>query len=1321
MLNYITYLNARRLEKNKKWKPAMEAYKKIVKGQNNIPAKLAYRIGFVAEKIQDWKNAEAWLAKAVKGQPDKAQWLYRLALAQEKNKKYAAAIGSYNKALKINPEKTEWVYRSGLCNELLKKYPQALARYQEALKKMPDVAEWQYRLGKVLWLSGQGALAEEPLRKAMELEPQNALYAHELSVAIRKQGRTWQEVEVLEHTLALDAGKAQWQFEQGEAQDKMNRFGEAGAAFREANRLKPGNAMWHYREGYAWEKAGERKLAESAYAAARSCDKDLKAKIFGVGVFHQHRGLWPQAAMAYENETKLQPFNGELLYRLGLAHDRCYRWEKAAACYKQALVFEPHKADWHYRLGFVLERQGLLQQAAQAYEYAATTKTTHTPYWFYRLGYVLAGAGEYEKACTAFLHTRTQAQLPSQPVPEANLLEAQTVLSEEYLDLLKSNLRSLQADGVALQSKDQATALYKLGNQAERLQMWEEAAQAYKSAVERASLHNGNWYYRLGYVLVQLNLFPEAVKAFRETRIFKKAYGMGADSYQKNKDLMQSLIYREYFDYLSIENNVIMYESNQGASISCSPWSIFLHLIDDFDYRDFVHVWVVNDRKKIPQNLLRKNNIIFVERESDLYLRYLSSAKFLINNNTFPPYFVRKVDQKYLNTWHGTPLKFLGRDMIDGFMEHRNAARNFIQATHIISPNSHTTKVLTEGYDIHDIYSGVIAETGYPRIDRSICVDENKKILIKKRLGLEEGLPVVLYAPTWRGTLTGGANFDVERLKSDIEILNNLKCNFLFRGHHMLENILTEQSLGNRFVVPADIDTNDLLSVVDLLITDYSSIFFDFLPLNRPIVFYAYDMEEYIRERGLYFSMSEMPGELCFEISDVVENINIILSSPEKWLPDNKYIAAQKKFCGIEDGLSTKRAVDFFLRDAKDHIVSAAKSNRRSILLYAGPLMPNGITSAILNLLKALDYSKYDVTMLIDAEDLKHNDRVDRMKTISKNVRLIARVGRQLQNIEQKWIIDNYYSSNNLPEGEGSEIYQESFAIEYQRMLSFSKFDVVLNFDGYNRFWASLLGLGTLSDNKIIYLHNSMYGEWKRKYPYLAGVFKLYQYYEKLISVSKSVSWENKELISQEFLIDVRKFDYCNNMVNADEIIEKSQDFLSDDISEKIQKCKGRLFIGCGRLSPEKGFEKLIKSFSLVVEKYPESQLLILGDGPLREKLLQEIASKELKGNIHLLGYVSNPYPVIAQASCFVFSSDYEGQGLVALEALILGRPVISTDVVGPRSILENGEGVLVENNAESLADAMISFIENGAKESTFNYGEYAREAISQFENIVFH
>jgi len=236
-----------------------------------------------------------------------------------------------------------------------------------------------------------------------------------------------------------------------------------------------------------------------------------------------------------------------------------------------------------------------------------------------------------------------------------------------------------------------------------------------------------------------------------------------------------------------------------------------------------------------------------------MYLRYLCKAKYLINNSGFPPYFIRKDGQQYLATWHGTPLKTLGKDQKYKFMDYKRTQRDFFQATHIISPNEYTSNILLNSYDLSNIYAGKVAQTGYPRIDKTLNKSEEEKQKIRDILGLDSSKKVLLYAPTWRGTLKN-ITINTRKLKSDIKKMSNSGCQVLFRGHYLLEEKSKNLQKSCK-IVPNEIDTNDLLSIVDILVTDYSSIFFDFVSLQRPIIYYTHDLEEYKNERGLYLDM----------------------------------------------------------------------------------------------------------------------------------------------------------------------------------------------------------------------------------------------------------------------------------------------------------------------------------------------------------------------------------------------------------------------------------------------------------------------------------
>ena len=793
-------------------------------------------------------------------------------------------------------------------------------------------------------------------------------------------------------------------------------------------------------------------------------------------------------------------------------------------------------------------------------------------------------------------------------------------------------------------------------------------------------------------------------------------HGIDEKHYHRNYGFRKTVNYTEYYERYALEDNTILYESYHGSTISCNPLAIFKELLSDDRFSEFLHIWVINSIDRIPNNLKQKSNVIFVKRESDLYLRYLARAKYLINNVTFSEYFIRKEGQVYLNTWHGTPIKFLGKDIKDDFIAHKNVTRNFLQASHLIEPNSYTTDILTKRYDVSGIYSGVIAETGYPRQDLMLNISESETKSIKKTLNIVDGEKVVLYAPTWRG-LHSESTFDTKKLLDDIKNIQSIEgIRFLFRGHHMTEKLLLDLNI-EESVVPSSIDSNSLLSVVDILVTDYSSIAFDFMPLERPIIYYAYDIEEYETERGLYFPLHEISKNVCFTQKELLDAINTNINTDEIC---EKQKNAQEKFCSNDDGRSTKRVIELLFSNQEKNI-NLAQSSKKSMLLYGGPFIPNGITTSFINLLNHIDGSKYKVTVVLEAHLIsKYQDRIEQIKRVKTDVNIISRTGRTLSTLEETWIINKFNVEKKFYSPRTIDIYNKVYSRDFKRTFGNAEFDYIVNFEGYNVFWQALLSQKQNQEQvNSIYLHNNMYSEWKVRFPYLEKNFRLYNHYDNLISVSEQTKVLNQENLAELFDIKKEKFKFCDNVQNPEDSLSKALESLEVLTDEHIFE-NTKVFINIARLSPEKDQEKLIKAFSKISKIYPEARLVNLGSGPLEYDLNSLIKELKLEEKVFFLGQRLNPYPYLRKADCFILSSNHEGQPMTLFESLILKKPIIATNIVGNKSVLDGRGGLLVENSKDGLYEGMLDFLEGRyVEKATFDYTEYNEAALNMFYTKV--
>lgn len=1246
------YFKAKYFFYNKKWTNSLIHFEKAFKNNKNISGKDSYQIGFSYSKLKKWKEALFYLRLASEKRPGNYRWQFRYAIALENtnNKKEAESI------------------------------------YQNVFNNILKNSQDYYNAGMLLIGFTRPLIAENFIKRAIELDDNNEVYLISIAELYHKQKKWWQELEILEKYCQLNKTNPLQFYNLGVAYEKMSSYDLAVKAYEKAISLDSGEYEWFYRLGYCHERSGNMELANQNYQIAIKKSSNEDAKKYGVAALHKNKGLWVDTYRALEKLPSNIKKDAKYYYSLGLAYDRSYLWDKANIAYQKALKIKPGDSSYYYRTGFVLERDKKYLLAAKHYEMAARASKNFDKNLFFRLGYAFYLAGLYEKACYAFLMLNDSDN------------DSISVKSNKYYS---SNPWS--ADEFLQRSHD-----------AELLEDLPMAEKMISSAIERNSKYNSQMYFKLGIIRFKLRMFKEACEAFTESSSFSKPYGVPLDELKTNNRLRHHSSYLEYYDRLKVKDDVILLESFHGASASCNPLAIFNYLHKSKEFMNFKFVWVIAKGVKIPEVLKRKRNVIIIERESDAYLRYLASAKYLINNVSFPNYFIRKNEQQYLNTWHGTPMKYLGKDIKDNFLAHANVARNFLQATHIISQNDYTNNILLERYDVSNISNAVVAATGYPRVDSTLNLSKKNVEELKAKLGAKPGQKVVLYAPTWRGK-HGSAQFDTTSLIKDLAAMKTNGALIVFRGHHMIEKLISKLDIP-AVIAHESIDTNILLAAVDILITDYSSVAFDFLPLKKPIIYYMYDLEEYKLERGLYIPPEELPGTVCFVREELSKSLAKIISDEHK----TGFNAEEsiKKFVPYDDGQATRRVIDLFFYGINEKSQLFIPPLRENIFIYAGPFYQNGIATSILNLLNKIDYNRFSVTLAVDVNSIKENE--ERIMTISKvpaHVQIIGWEGGCIFSPEEKWIQNKFdvqrgYSSDNM-----SAVLESAYQREFKRITGGRIPKAVIHFEGYNKKWAHVFSsLPTDTCRKIIFQHNDMFSEFKEKYSYLEGVFNLYNKFDKIVSVSEDTKNLNSLQLGEKYLVQLDKFAFADNLQDPVQVESLSCTEFEDS---KLFDKNLITFITLGRLSPEKDHEKLINAFYEVYQTHKNIQLIILGDGPLSTNLTSLIDKLKLKSVIHLLGRKNNPFPYLKKSDCFVLSSNHEGQPMVLFEAMILKKPIIATDIVGNRGVLKDKYGMLVDNSVMGLSRGLSNFIGNRPCYEQFDIEQYQSNAINMFYNLI--
>ena len=604
--------------------------------------------------------------------------------------------------------------------------------------------------------------------------------------------------------------------------------------------------------------------------------------------------------------------------------------------------------------------------------------------------------------------------------------------------------------------------------------------------------------------------------------------------------------YTHYYRKQAVIKETILYESRDGQSMTDSPRAIFEYLLAHDPAQKYTHIWTIVPSAElavVQKSYQAYDNVLFVERNSDNYFKWLAQAEYLINNATFQPFFTAKPEQTYINTWHGTPLKVMGYDIPGSPRDARNVVRNFYQMSYFLSPNPHTSQIFLDSYRLREGISGTILEGGYPRIDATVHPDlpRLKQLLTQLDFTYEQDKRIILYAPTWKGTSIGSARDDLSQIEAELAYLrqeHGAQANLLVKVHPFLYKAAQKNTALRPYLIPDVIDTNELLGMVDVLITDYSSIFFDYLVTGKPIIFYTWDEDIYEQERGNYFPASELPGPSCTTIGAV-----------SAWLADLpgleqafkvQYQDYQTRFVSYDDGQVTARYVAEIFEQQPQLQIKKYTPNKakKKLLFYPGGMINNGITSSLVNLVNNLDPAEYDVTCILGmGNSAAQRENISRLP---KHVHLLYKFS------------DSNYSkgeeyANNLFSLIGYQAWLKkiypaaAYEREMRRLVGPTHYDVAIDFSGYSLFWSKFI-LATNATRKLVFLHSDMKADQDREVNgkkihrlNLKGIFSVYRFYDQLISVTSVISKVNQEKLAA--YADQAKFTDVPNTLNPAEIL----------------------------------------------------------------------------------------------------------------------------------------------------------------------------------------
>ena len=392
--------------------------------------------------------------------------------------------------------------------------------------------------------------------------------------------------------------------------------------------------------------------------------------------------------------------------------------------------------------------------------------------------------------------------------------------------------------------------------------------------------------------------------------MFNKQKAKLKKNVNKLKNKMKMFLYNRFWaNKLKVEDDIIIFESMLGRNYSCNPKAIYEEMLRQGLDQKYRLYWVVTDMSMdIPGKVTK------IKRNSFKHLKLLCRAKVWVFNTRQPNYVIKNPETIYIMTWHGTPLKKLALDMDDVQMAGNKGIENYKanfwnnsrRWDYLIAQNLFSSKIFKHCFDFHKNMLNI----GYPRND-TLMNNNNQAYIdaVKDKYGIPKNKKVVLYAPTWRDNQAMGKGKYIFNPNINFDTLKRMLHKdyvFIVKYHYLIASKI-DYTRFRGFIYDINADIQDLYLISDFLMTDYSSVMFDYSALNRPMIFYTYDLDEYYNNRGFYFDFKEeAPGPFIFNTEELID----YLKQPNTEAYRAKLEAWHKKYNSWDDGKASEKVVE---------------------------------------------------------------------------------------------------------------------------------------------------------------------------------------------------------------------------------------------------------------------------------------------------------------------------------------------------------------------------------------------------------------------------
>lgn len=790
--------------------------------------------------------------------------------------------------------------------------------------------------------------------------------------------------------------------------------------------------------------------------------------------------------------------------------------------------------------------------------------------------------------------------------------------------------------------------------------------------------------------------------------------------------------YHKYLKF-SIKEDLIFLDS----FFSSSPNGELYWFIKEIEERYTGLKIIISIRKdeKISEDLLKNKSIQkIVKRESILYYKYLATCKFLLTDMTFPFGFIKRENQVYFNTWHGTPWKRLGlSSRVKGkYSNISNAQKNFYLADGFVFNNDFSRFTIGNEYSITNF------------------IKENHiySYFLKNQRPIQSTNDIVFLLYTWRNEYLSKKNkrdhYLNQILYIDDLISSYKKTDFYISIHHTLNTRKNRKWLKNKIQnlkLVNGYETNSLIAKSKSIITDYSSSIFDASFMEKKIIINKADIDNYRRNTGLYnlvelwnFNNLDVEKPSIFSVVDTI-NEAIAESVLDEKVQYKNFNAIFNKY-----EYSNINWVDMF--------ISFQKNKKERILIYPGALFTNGITTSFINTINLLLEEKKTVVVFLSKLYNKKSNVLMLRRKFGNRIDIIfsdhnVRFGK-INNFKLNFIKKSFFTKKIF-----KKWMDNFFLYERRRIFGDLLFSEVINFSGYEWYISGLFDSFEDHVKKTIYVHNDMISEFKYKKNYSKTfVFSSYDKSGTIVFPSEwlSINMANK---SKYFKRNIDKFFILPNPIYISEeasnnneinemLFEKNIKRIINNNNNKyynLQSIYSILFssevkkiVFLGRTSYEKNILLALQSFIKYNKNFNNSSFFFILGAKTGKKVKFRwiynfkywyiINHSKYKKNIIRLSGIQNDlvFRLLPLFDVMLFLSRYEGQGLSAIEAAMSGIPVISSKI-GTNFELEKewSQIVTIDSDPNKISKEINKKINNKILYNSNDYHNYRKKVEEAF------